>query len=531
MSDDSAATRGPDLRAGYPEDRLKDHGMVLGHVDGEPVLLVRRGAVVFAVGATCTHYGAFLADGIVVGDTVRCPLHHACFDLQTGEAIRAPALQPLPRYEVERRLDLLVVRGRLERPRPVAHSAYPRHGREPKRIVIVGAGAAGSAAALTLRQEGFVGQLTLIGEESSEPYDRPNLSKDFLAGNASEEWLPLVPQSVYEENGIRLALGTPVARIDPAAWTVWLSDGRAFPFDALLLATGATPRALPVPGADQERVHYLRTLADCRAIIARAAAAGSAVVIGTGFMGLETAAALRQRGLEVHVVGPDQRPLERVLGAELGGYLQRLHESRGVVFHLGRSAAEITADSVRLDDGSAIRAGLVVVAIGVQPNTALAARAGLVLNQGVLVDHHLETSTRGIFAAGDIARWPDARSGEPVRFEHWATAERQGQTAARNMLGRMERFDAIPFFWTQHFDVRVSYVGRAQTWDRLEVKPGLPEGDWEQRYFRDGTLLAVATVGRDRESLAAELGLEQKFVAAPTARAARGAKVPSGNPR
>ena len=532
MDDASSTDRGPDLRAGYPADRLTDHGMVLGQVDGEPVLLVRHGAVVHAIGATCTHYGASLADGIVVGDTVRCPLHHACFDLHSGEAIRAPGLAPLPRYEVEHRQDLLIVRGRLERAGAVAHSAHPPHGREPARIVIVGAGAAGTAAALMLRQEGFLGQLTLVGEEAAEPYDRPNLSKDFLAGAAPEEWLPLAPRALYEDHGIHLALGTPVARIDTGARTVWLSDGRAFPYEALLLATGASPNRLQVPGAEFDHVHYLRNLADCRAIIARAGSASTAVVVGTGFMGLEVAAALRQRGLEVHVAGPDQRPLERVLGPELGALLQGVHQDHGVEFHLGRTVAEIGREAVRLDDGTSITAGLVVVAIGVQPNTALAAHAGLVLNHGILVDQHLESSVKGIYAAGDVARWPDPHGGEPIRFEHWVTAERQGQTVARNMLGRLRRFDAVPFFWTQHFDIRVTYVGRAQTWDRLEVKGSLPKGTWEQRYYRAGTLLAVATIGRDRESLAAELALEQQPAGAPLARSKLPSEAhPSGSAR
>jgi apoptosis-inducing factor 3 len=518
---------GPDLRAGVPEDQIKDHGMLLGHVDGEPVLLIRRGAVVHAISATCSHHAASLADGLLVGDTIRCPLHHACFEVRTGQALRAPALAKLPTYEVERRLDLLIVRGRLDQPQP-AGQTLPRRGRTPTRIVIVGAGGAGAAAALTLRQEGFLRQLTLIGDESAEPYDRPNLSKDYLAGTAPEEWLPLTPKAAYEEHGIRLVLGTPVVRIDSVNRVVSLRDGRTFPYDALLLATGATPVRLQVPGVDRAHVHQLRSLEDARAIRACAALADTAVVVGTGFMGLEVAAALRQLGLEVHVIGRERRPLEQVLGAELGLKLQRRHEAAGVAFHFGATLAEIKDRTVRLQDGSTIRAGLVVVAVGVRPNTALPSSAGAALDRGVLVNHLLETSVPGIYAAGDVARWPDPRSGEPVRFEHWATAQRQGQTAARNMLGRLEAFQAVPFFWTEHYDLRVNYVGHASAWDRLEVQTGLPDGEWEQRYYTGNALTAVATIGRDQRSLAAELALEQDLLRGRSSRAP--ATAPALNP-
>ncbi|HTS87507.1 MAG TPA: FAD-dependent oxidoreductase [Gemmatimonadales bacterium] len=520
MSESTPHSDLPDLKAGIPAAALGDREPLLGQVDGEPVLLVRRGDAIHAVGATCTHYGANLADGILVDETVRCPLHHACFDLETGEATRAPALAPLPRFGVERRQDRLFVTGRLQS--RVLGKAAPLTGlrARPDRVVILGAGAAGTAAALTLRQEGYDGQVTLIGEESEAPYDRPNLSKDYLAGTAGEEWLPLCPRETYQSLDIRVCLGTRAARLELEARTVWVADGQAFPYDALLIATGASPLRPPIPGLDRPHVHMLRSVADCRALVAGAERARSVVVIGAGFIGLEAAAALRTRGLTVHVVAPGRRPLEQVLGAELGVALQRLHETRGVAFHMGHNAVEIDQHAVRLDDGSAIDAELVLVATGVAPNTALAGRAGLILNRGIQVDRYLETSVRGVFAAGDVARWPDARSGVPVRFEHWATAERQGQTVARNMLGALEPFEAVPFFWTQHYDVRVNYVGHASSWDRLQVQSGLPEGQWEQRYFVGDTLVAVATIGRDRASLDAELALESAVATDVPARSA-----------
>ncbi|HXW97735.1 MAG TPA: FAD-dependent oxidoreductase, partial [Gemmatimonadales bacterium] len=311
----------------------------------------------------------------------------------------------------------------------------------------------------------------------------------------------------------------------------WLMDGRAFPYEALLIATGATPVRLSLPGAGADRVHYLRTLDDCRKIIASADRADTAVLIGSGFIGLEAAAALRTRGLEVHIVSPDRVPLERVLGSTLGTRLQQLHEAHGVVFHLGRTVTEITEQAVRLQDGSIIPAKLVLAAIGVQPNTGLASRAGLVLNRGIQVDRFLETSVTGVFAAGDVARWPDPRTGEAIRFEHWVTAERQGQTAARNMLGRGEAFEAIPFFWTQQYDQRINYSGHAPAWDRLDISAGLPPDQWEQRYYQGDELIAVATIGRDKVNLAAELELERGIGARRPGRASMGVTVPSGGVR
>ncbi len=507
MGDISGSRPGPDLRQGIPEDRIPDGGMIEGQVDGEPVLLIHKGARFYAIGARCTHYGAPLVGGLLVGEGIRCPWHHACFDIPTGRALRGPALGDLPCYQVERQLDLVRVSG------PVVHDAAPATGIDrpaPGQIVIVGAGAAGTAAALTLRQEGYGGRLTLIDEDPASPYDRPVISKDFLAGTASEEWLPLRSHQELKGKDIRLVLGVPALRLDPAERTVRIADGRAFPYDTLLLATGAEPIRLALPGMEHPRVETLRSLADSRRLIDKAAHARTVVVLGAGFLGLEVAASLRHRGLEVHVVAPDQRPLEKVLGRELGTRLQRLHEEHGVAFHLGHTAVAIGDTSVELDDGSAIGADLVLVAVGARPRTTLAGRAGVILARGIQVDQFLETSVRGIFAAGDVARWPDPFTGLPIGVEHWAFAMRQGQAAARNMAGAREPFQAVPFFWSQHYDVQVSYVGHAEQWDRLEIVPGLPAGEWEQRYLVGNTVVAVATIGRDFRSLEAELLLERE---------------------
>ncbi|MFL6192899.1 MAG: FAD-dependent oxidoreductase, partial [Thermoanaerobaculia bacterium] len=435
--------------------------------------------------------------------------HHACFSLRTGEAVRAPAMNPVAAYKVERDGESIVIRGKIEPPAPA-----PAKGPDPAvdPIVIVGAGAAGNCVAETLRRDGYAGRIVVLAPEGELPYDRPNLSKDYLAGNAPEEWIPLHPGDFYDERRIERLTGVRVTAIDPAAKTATLDDGRTLAYGALLLATGADPIRLPIPGADLPHVHYLRTLADSRGIVEAAKRSQRAVVIGASFIGLEVAASLRARGVEVTVVAPDDRPLGKILGPELGDFVRSLHEEHGVIFRLGRKPAAITEGiegEVRLDDGSALPADFVVIGVGVRPNVALAEAAGLTLDKGVRVNELLETSAPGVFAAGDIARWPDPYSGESIRVEHWVVAERHGQVAARNILGRRERFDHAPFFWSQHYDVAISYVGHAAKWDAIEVRGSLTDKNAVVVYRADGRIAAVATIFRDRESLEAEVAMER----------------------
>jgi apoptosis-inducing factor 3 len=503
MSETSKPLTGPDLTQGCDLAEIPDGGTLLGHAFGEAVLLVRQGGEVFAVAAACTHYGGPLAEGLVRDGQVRCPWHHAAFDVRTGEAVRPPALQPLGCRAVERQGSRIVVGKALPPPPP----RPSRSGVES--VVIVGAGAAGNAAAETLRREGYAGPVTMIGAEPGVPVDRPNLSKDYLAGTASEDWLPLRSAAFYSEQRIELLPGIRATGLDTRARRVVLSDGTGRSYGALLLATGADAIRLPIPGAEGPHVHTLRSLADCRGIIAQATGARGALVIGASFIGLEVAAALRTRGLEVHVVAPEARPLERILGPELGDFVRALHEEHGVRFHLRHTPATIGDRSVTLDDGTVLPADLVVVGVGVRPAVALAEQAGLRLDRGVLVDEYLETSAPGVYAAGDVARWPDPRTGTPVRIEHWVVAERQGQVAARNILGARERFRAVPFFWSQHYDVPVNYVGHAEGWDRLEVAGSIAGRDCLVAYRVAGRISAVASLQRDQDSLRAEALLER----------------------
>jgi 3-phenylpropionate/trans-cinnamate dioxygenase ferredoxin reductase subunit len=508
MGGDAAPLTGPDLTKGVASDSIKEGEILLGHADGEPVLLARTGGELTAIGAKCTHYGGPLAEGLVVGETIRCPWHHAAFSLRTGESVRPPALFGLPCWKVEQRNGKAFVVGRQH---SVPRTLPDESG--PESVLIVGGGAAGAVAATTLRHEGYTGPITIVDAGESPPCDRPNLSKDYLAGTAPEEWIPLHPPSFYDEHRITLLLKTRVVAIDPARRTVRFEDGTEHGYGALLIATGATPVRLDIPGAS--RVRYLRTLADSRAIIEASETASRAVVLGASFIGLEVAASLRSRGLEVTVAAPESVPLERVLGPELGTFVRSIHEEHGVVFKLGQVAQSIDDSSVTLQSGERVPADLVVAGIGVRPEVSLAAAAGLETDRGILVNEFLQTSAPGIYAAGDVARWPDPHTGERIRVEHWVVAERQGQVAARNMLagenGTRERYDAVPFFWSQHYDVSINYVGHAQRWDNVQIEGNPADRDCVVTYRAGGKVRAVATIFRDRESLAAERAMEERI--------------------
>jgi apoptosis-inducing factor 3 len=496
-----------DLSKGVEASALADGGMILGRVGDDEVVLARSGAELFAIRAQCSHYRGPLAEGLVVGDTVRCPWHHACFSLRTGEALRAPALDPIPCWRVERDGDRIFVREKLPAARPTPTSTSARQ--VPSSIVIVGGGAAGVAAAEMLRREGYDGGLTMISADADPPVDRPNLSKDFLAGEAQEDWIPLWPNDFYVEQRIALVLGRRVSSIDPANRTVRLDDGSDRSYGSLLLATGAEPVRLKIPGAHEDQMRYLRTFADSRAIVERAATAKHVVVVGASFIGLEAAASLRARGIDVDVVAPETAPLERVLGVEVGRFVRSVHESRGVTFHLGQTVAQVDGRNVTLSGGATLDSDFVVMGVGVKPALAIAEQAGLAMDRGISVNEYLETSAPGIFAAGDVARWPDAHTGERIRVEHWVVAERQGQVAARNMLGRRERFDAVPFFWSRHYDLAIKYIGHAERWDEVFIDGSLEALDCSVEYRRGGRALAIATIGRDRANLETEARMER----------------------
>ncbi len=504
MAEDKAQTlSGPDLSSGVEFGRLVENEPLLGHFDGEPVILVRQGEQVFATGAICTHYGGPLAEGLVAGGTIRCPLHHARFSLRTGEAEGAPALNPLSCFKVRRQDGMVMIE---EQKAADFRVACPLN---PSSVVIVGAGASGAACADMLRAKGYAGPITLAGDEEPGPVDRPNLSKDFLAGTATEDWIPLRTREYYESIQVELLTGDPAVRISPAEHRVSLRSGRTLSYGSLLLATGAEPRSLSIEGADLPHVCRLRTLADSKAIIAKAERARTCAVIGSGFIGLEVAASLRHRGLQVSIIGQDSVPLGNVLGADLGRFIQKLHEEHGVRFLLNATPRAIGEDRVDLGDEQFVEAELVILGVGVSPRTSLAEAAGIQVDNGVIVNETLRANAPDVFAAGDLARYYESVSGEQVRIEHWVTAERQGQAVARSMLGIGGVFREAPFFWSQHYDVTIAYVGHAASWDNCEVKGDLEKHDACAIYRRNGRTIAVATIGRDRLSLSVEVALEQ----------------------
>lgn len=491
---------GPDLTAdGIPVDEITPGIPGVGHVDGKPVVLVATEGALYALGGRCSHYGGPLGDGLCVGGEIRCPWHHAAFDVKTGEAVGAPALNPIPVYATTERDGRIYVTGPTDAPAPKRTPPS-----SPESVVIVGAGAAGAAAAEALRRYGYDGPVILIGAEP--PVDRPNLSKDYLAGTAPEEWIPLRSPQFYAAAGIDLISGEEVTAVDPIKRSVHLENGRQLSYGALLLATGAEPRRLPVPGGDLAHVHYLRSLEDSRLIIAALADAEHAVIVGAGFIGLEVAASLRHRQIDVTVVAPEEVPLAHAVGETLGRFVADLHQKHGVEFRLGRGVTEVREQDVLLDDDTTIPADLVVVGIGVVPRTGLGEAAGLMVDNGIIVDDHLCTSDARIWAAGDIARYPGPH-GELVRIEHWALAERQGQTAARNILGHDVAFTQPPFFWSQHYDVPINVTGHVAGWEEEIVNGDPHKRDVVVGYQNAGRITAIASIFRDRDSLRAEEAL------------------------
>ena len=498
-------TRKPDFKDGFAISDFGDRSLISGQAEGEELVLARSGDKFFALGAHCTHYGGPLADGLITGDTLRCPWHHACFSLRSGEPLRAPALDPVSCWRVEKVGDKIFVREKVSppAPKPVADG--------PSSVVIVGGGAAGLAAADMLRREGYEGILTIVSADDRPPVDRPNLSKDYLAGTAQEEWIPLRPADYYRDRKIDLLLHSRVSSLDTRRKQILLENGKTLEFGALLLATGADPIHLPIEGTADSQLHYLRTFADSKAIIAKATSAKRVIVVGASFIGLEVAASLRTRGVLVDVVAPERQPLERIMGSEVGLFIRKLHEAHGVKFHLGATVKRVHDRAVTLSSGTVVDADFVVLGVGVRPSVTLAERAGLAIDRGITVNEYLQTSVAEIFAAGDVARWPDPHTGERIRVEHWVVAERQGQVAAKNILGRRQKFDAVPFFWSQHYDIRINYVGHAENWDAVDMDGSLDAGDCAVRYKKGSRTLAVVTISRDLQSLEAEAAMEAEL--------------------
>ena len=487
---------------------LKDGEMKQVSVNGTEILLARIRGKYHAVGAHCTHYGAPLVEGVLSNERIVCPWHHACFNAAKGDLEEPPALDALPCYELRVENENIIVRlpdEATDRRRPTMSKRDP--SADGRSFVILGGGAAGYAAAQTLREDGFQGRVLMITREERTPYDRPNLSKDYLQGHAEPEWMPLRGDEFYEEHDIEVLRGKEVARVNITEKAITFKDGDVLHYDSLLLATGGTPRRLNVPGSNLKNIFILRGFSDADEIIEAAKPPSRVVVIGASFIGMETAASLRARKLAVTVVAPGEVPFEKTLGPEIGGLLRQVHEAQGVEFKLGASAARFEGDGavkrVVLDSGERIEADLVVVGVGVRPATDFLEGVELQGDGGLVVDRHMRAA-EGVYAAGDIAYFPSAITNERQRIEHWRTAQQQGRVAAHNMAGREVEFDGVPFFWTRQFDVGLLYVGHAASWNEIIYQGEVPAQDFLAFYVKDDRVRAVAGMNRDRDMAAIE---------------------------
>jgi apoptosis-inducing factor 3 len=484
-------------------DDVKDGEMKEVAIGDTPVLLVRTGGEYRAFSARCPHYGAPLVEGLLSDGRITCPWHHACFDAHTGDLLEPPALDALASYPV--RVDGDEVKVDLPSD-PPDRRTLPAGDQRPATddvIAIVGGGAAGYMAAQTLRECGDARRIVMITPESRLPYDRPNLSKDYLHGHADPAWMPLRPDEFYDEHAIERLTNTRVRSLRAADRTIVLDDGRTIEYAAAVIATGCAPRRLEVPGADLANVFTLRSFDDADAIIRSCGDAKRAVVVGASFIAMEAASSLATRGVAVTVVAPDAVPFERTLGREIGTRLQRTHEANGVQFRLGASVAGCEGgervEAVVLENGEQLACDLVVVGIGVTPITDFIDGVERDRDRGIVVDAHLRAADN-LYAAGDIAAYPDPRNGEPIRIEHWRTALQLGRIAGSNLAGIARPVDVVPFFWTAQFDTTLRYVGHARSWDEIVYRGDVEKGDFVAYYVRDGRVHAAVTSGRDRDA-------------------------------
>jgi NADPH-dependent 2,4-dienoyl-CoA reductase/sulfur reductase-like enzyme/nitrite reductase/ring-hydroxylating ferredoxin subunit len=495
------------------ESALKEARPVAAVLDDRKLLLVSLDGKIYACGGECPHYKAPLTDGLLAGHIVTCPWHNARFDVRDGRMVSPPALNDIPSYEAKIESGQVWIR-----PKGGTAIEMPP-GSDGRTFVIVGAGAAGNAAAETLRREGFSGRIVLIGSEAQGPYDRTMLSKDYLSGEAPAKWLPLRGEKFYNRLEIEVRAGTRVVSLDPRSRMLGLEDGGELRGDRILLATGTVALRLAIPGSELPGCFTLRSLEDADALIARLAHAEKVVLIGGSFIALEAASSLRHRGLEVHVVAPESVPLVKVFGERIGRRLLGRHESQGVRFHLARTAARIEGDewvrAVELSDGRRLAADAVLIGVGVRPAVEFLAGSGLAEAGAVPVDARHETAAEGIFAAGDIALVKDPAGGPPRRIEHWVEAERQGRHAARAMLGKALLAREAPFFWTRQHGQSLRYAGHAPAWDRVAFR-GDPEAEsFLAGFYSGGVLKAVAGAGLAREFIRLGQLLEEGRSLAP----------------
>ncbi len=491
-----------DVRIANASD-LKKGEMRSFDVGDKQILLARVEDEFFATAAHCTHYGAPLEKGILNGEKVVCPWHNACFNIKSGNLEQPPALDALPRFSVRvEGLDLIV-----ELPEEIPAQRTPDMVKsnlqeDNRTFAILGAGAAGSAAAESLRQAGFVGKIVMLTREDILPYDRTALSKKYLQNDSQKDSLVLRSAEFYKEWDIKRDRKS-VTKVEAAKKTITFADNTTLEYDALLVATGGKANNLKVPGADLNNIFTLRKPEDADKIVDAAENAKTAVVVGSSFIGMEAASSLTQRGIKVTVVAPGSVPFEKILGKDIGTMFQKLHESNGVTFQMGTKVLQFEGngkvETAILENGETLNADLVVVGIGVQPVTEFL--QGVELNEkdnSVNVDEYLQAADN-LYVAGDIARFPYAATGEPTRIEHWRLAQQHGRIAARNMVGEKVKFDNVPFFWSGQFDVKLRYAGHAESFDDIIIQGNLEEQEFLAFYVKDNKILAVAGSQHDKD--------------------------------
>jgi apoptosis-inducing factor 3 len=485
---------------------LQDGDMRQVSIGETDVLLAKVDGLFYAVGAYCSHYQAPLVEGVLKGERIICPWHNACFNVTNGDQQEPPGLDSLCCYPVRVEGEQVII----SVPETAAAQRNPTMvqydpAADGRTFVILGAGAAGAHAAETLRVAGYQGRIILVTQDDRLPYDRTWLSKDYFTGKVSDEQMPLRSPEFYQAHQIETWLNRKVVRVDAIAKLITFADGDTLTYDALLLATGGKPRQLDVPGQELQNVFTLRSFADTEQILSAAQQASRAVVVGSSFIGMEAASGLTQRGVNVTVVS-SSLPFQKILGKEIGQVFQQVHEENNVSFLPSRKVTRIegngSVETVILDDGDRLTADLVIVGIGVQPATEFLEGVDLhSQDQSVVVDEYLNAADK-LYAAGDVARYPDWRTGETTRIEHWRIAAQHGRIAAYNMLGQSTPFRGLPIFWTMQFQFPLRYVGHAEQWDEIIFNGDLQTRQFIAFYIKDNQVLAAASSQRDTETAA-----------------------------
>jgi len=486
---------------------LRNGEMKSVNLGGNEILLCKIDDSFYALSAHCTHYGAPLAEGLLNGDRIVCPWHHACFNARTGARLEPPANDSLQKFET--RIDgqnvIVKLPEKIEGNKPPLIPVIKNT--DKRRFVIIGGGAAGYSAIQTLREDGFDGEIIMISKESFAPYDRPNVSKDYLAGDADATWMPLRGENFYKEACITIMLNKNVTGVNPKEKKISFEDGGSITYHKLLIATGGEPRRINIPGEDLKNVFTLRSFDDSNRIIKAAADASKAVIIGASFIGMETAYSLRKRGLDVLVISMEMIPFEKVFGKEVGKLFKRLHEENGVKFRLSFSLKEFAGkdkvEAVLLQNGEKFEADLVVIGVGVRPATDFLKNFNLLPDGSIMVDDHLMV-VNDVYAAGDIATFTDWRTGENMRIEHWRTAEQQGIIAAHNMMDLNIPNRTVPFFWTSQVGLSFNYVGHVSDWQEIIFKGEISSKEFIAFYIKNDKVFAAAGNFRDKEMAAIE---------------------------